>query len=741
MANNDSAQMPIWLELSIDRAGDQVRVSALGSRGEKIAFHPLGVDFPQLRRFAAGMERAAKYGQPLTEELLADAHAIYEGLTHSGIGVLLGRYSEAAHGPLLLRFSIHDDELQAVPWEATCNPLEKHGFWGVLPNLLPVRGVIANIPWTSAIVEGAVRILTIAPTETGALVNLKLSLDDRIRKGEVEWLEPLEGPNASKRAILQRIRQAPTPHVLHFVGHGRMDGGIAALRAADDSGEEVWLDVESLAQEISANLKGKLQLVILEACETARQTTFASAAEIIAQAGVEAVVAHTWPVRANIAQLCSTELYRTLAGTDSRAGNIAIAMNDARRAIQSAADGSAETMSPVLYLRGPSGAIFNFEKRKLTPVIVAGVGAGVAGIAAIAAKTSTNRAPSVADVVRPEPPAFDPTIPDKPNLQFSTGKQTHEPTPEKTPIPKDTPPPKVPRSNPSPENRPRMGPEAPHRPSQPPQHVPPYTPNIPVNRPSLPRVVVTNSPGSPGGMLGSKAALLLAGGATLSGVGVIVYHWLTQPNSRDTPKPVPTVTADAGKLPPPIIDAGPAPIPKPPGSGGKGKPNPIPDKLENGRPCKASSNCKSTYCVDGVCCENACEGLCRACSVNSGASADGSCTYFSPGFDPMKECGSIGTCSGKGTCRAPCSVKAPCALPLLPNGSACTDKARCKSGFCVDGVCCNNACTGLCRACSKAAGGPMDGTCNNLPNSDTPSKECPENNHCNGKGQCEPFPG
>ncbi len=54
-----------------------------------------------------------------------------------------------------------------------------------------------------------------------------------------------------------------------------------------------------------------------------------------------------------------------------------------------------------------------------------------------------------------------------------------------------------------------------------------------------------------------------------------------------------------------------------------------------------------------------------------------------------------------------------CVTPL-GNGLSCTTNQQCVSGFCVDGVCCNNACaggTGDCQACSTTAGAPTDGTC------------------------------
>ena len=46
-----------------------------------------------------------------------------------------------------------------------------------------------------------------------------------------------------------------------------------------------------------------------------------------------------------------------------------------------------------------------------------------------------------------------------------------------------------------------------------------------------------------------------------------------------------------------------------------------------------------------------------------------------------------------------------------PAGSACSTGLDCVSFFCVDGLCCDNACSGACTACSIAAGGTQDGTC------------------------------
>jgi hypothetical protein len=60
-----------------------------------------------------------------------------------------------------------------------------------------------------------------------------------------------------------------------------------------------------------------------------------------------------------------------------------------------------------------------------------------------------------------------------------------------------------------------------------------------------------------------------------------------------------------------------------------------------------------------------------------------------------------------------------------PNGSAngitCTANGDCQSGFCTDGVCCNNACNGTCEKCSLAG---TVGKCSPIPVNTDPEMEC-----------------
>lgn len=79
------------------------------------------------------------------------------------------------------------------------------------------------------------------------------------------------------------------------------------------------------------------------------------------------MVAHLWPVRADVARTCSEQLYRALTDAERVMGDVSRAVNEARRSLFVTYDSTAQTFSPVIYLRGPDGEIFDFKSRKLVP--------------------------------------------------------------------------------------------------------------------------------------------------------------------------------------------------------------------------------------------------------------------------------------------------------------------------------------------------------------------------------------
>ncbi len=92
-------------------------------------------------------------------------------------------------------------------------------------------------------------------------------------------------------------------------------------------------------------------------------------------------------------------------------------------------------------------------------------------------------------------------------------------------------------------------------------------------------------------------------------------------------------------------------------------------------PADQGDDCASGHCVDGVCCDTACEGDCLACaSANTGAPS-GTCAPVSAGRDPDDDCqddgpsscNDDGTCDGAGECRK------------YPDGTTCGSQC-CRGG-------------------------------------------------------------
>ena len=79
------------------------------------------------------------------------------------------------------------------------------------------------------------------------------------------------------------------------------------------------------------------------------------------------------------------------------------------------------------------------------------------------------------------------------------------------------------------------------------------------------------------------------------------------------------------------------------------------------------------------------------------------------------------------------------------DGQVCKAGTECKSGQCIDGYCCENACTGACRSCglpgsqgkcTMIAAGNAD---TRLVCKDTGAAGCGTNGKCDGAGACQHY--
>lgn len=127
--------------------------------------------------------------------------------------------------------------------------------------------------------------------------------------------------------------------------------------------------------------------------------------------------------------------------------------------------------------------------------------------------------------------------------------------------------------------------------------------------------------------------------------------------------------------------------------------------------CDGAGACRK-HGSNQVCTAAACDGA----NYLPAATCDGAgaCDAQSPvacGQHPCSVQGCETPCSKDGDCPS----GAYCATDVCRNketdGTACTKASECRSGSCVDGVCCESACSLSCQGCSQATTGQANGIC------------------------------
>jgi hypothetical protein len=131
-------------------------------------------------------------------------------------------------------------------------------------------------------------------------------------------------------------------------------------------------------------------------------------------------------------------------------------------------------------------------------------------------------------------------------------------------------------------------------------------------------------------------------------------------------------------------------------------------KCMNAKKCGVGDDCTSTFCADGVCCNEACDGACLACDL---AGFVGECSFIEKyGEDPSYGMGMAclaaegEACSAGGACgkaiAQPCVSNAECASTRCSDpdmnmmkqcvglaGDPCMVNEDCNSNMCMAGAC------------------------------------------------------
>jgi len=111
--------------------------------------------------------------------------------------------------------------------------------------------------------------------------------------------------------------------------------------------------------------------------------------------------------------------------------------------------------------------------------------------------------------------------------------------------------------------------------------------------------------------------------------------------------------------------------------------------LDLGSTCQTGGVCQSGNCVEAVCCDTKCDGLCESCLDANTAGALGECRPILSGHDPDAECEASAdgcktdSCNGAGAC-AVAPLDQICKESMCASETAATPAARCNGfGGCI----------------------------------------------------------
>jgi hypothetical protein len=255
---------------------------------------------------------------------------------------------------LVLRFPPGAVELAALPWEL----LWDEGPAPLLLSRQPGLSYTRHLNLAQALPPprralGPLRILAVAPH-----AGIPPELRQIERAARTAAWKPLltqgqatieEVSPATRPALLDALRRASPPDVVHFYGHGRYEDGQGALLLDDLDGGEVWIPADAVAA-----LFGGVGLVALHACQGAAVSgTDGSGAlaggvvPALIGAGVPLALGMQLSVRTDAAARFSADVYRALAAGQS----VQSAVDQARRSLYVAENDRVSWFVPALYIR------------------------------------------------------------------------------------------------------------------------------------------------------------------------------------------------------------------------------------------------------------------------------------------------------------------------------------------------------------------------------------------------------
>lgn len=366
------------LHLHFTKSGpDSYRVAARStSVGSSSAPTPLSLTVSQLRdlrlQIPTALLQSSTHDAAINETLARLGEALYEAVFPEGevrniltasLGALLAT-EEQQRLRICLHFDLSDAELvwlAEFPWDVLRFSQFLPARHAALDHRLSiVRWLDVSRPVRSPKSVSPLRVLLVRAGARGYGGLRDQAEQDTI----IEALSSLAGVQCESldrpthQELRRKLRDWP-PHVLHFMGHGKVDEdtGDGGLYLRDEKGDAVLLRAQDVAELFSG--VPAPQLVVLNACQSARGTLsvdgHGSVAGALVSQGAIAVIAMQFAISDQAALAFAVEFYaRLVKGT-----SIDDAVTEGRLAMRMQMRDSFEWCTPALFMRaGVGGVLF-----------------------------------------------------------------------------------------------------------------------------------------------------------------------------------------------------------------------------------------------------------------------------------------------------------------------------------------------------------------------------------------------
>jgi len=348
-------------DLSVEnKVGDSYQVRASSDRmGETDGLLTLSSDCLKLAEQLKDIENIVDANLPMSFGV-----TLHQCLFHENVADML----KMSLGDVLLddekgmriRLAFSPPEISALPWEVLYDQRTKC-FLATSGKTPLTRYINLFEPIKSLKITHPVKVLVLIPEFSG----LDVDVEEKIVTEALKDLRTVELRIVKQRVTRSEISRALVEeqyHILHFVGHGRFESDQGYLEINSETGGRDLMSADAFADFFRHY--PSLKLVVLNSCQGAEVSSNKALAGLAPQLvvrGIPAVVAMQYRISDEAALTFAREFYLKLCNGWNR-GQVDAAVSHARNRIHMDVKEPMAFATPVLFMRSPTGVIFDFEQ-------------------------------------------------------------------------------------------------------------------------------------------------------------------------------------------------------------------------------------------------------------------------------------------------------------------------------------------------------------------------------------------